>query len=117
MKMIDFSMRRFLFLLLCSILSCFILYKVYQFISPSDYNSVKTYKVSDGWGYQIIIKEKVLIDQPFIPGLPGIKAFPDKKSAAKTGKIVLERLLNHQSPTITKEDIKEIGLDSSGNIK
>jgi hypothetical protein len=77
---------------------------------------VKTYKVSDGWGYQIIIKEKVLIDQPFIPGLPGKKAFPDKKSAARTGKIVLERLINHQSPTITKEDFKEIGLDSSGNI-
>jgi hypothetical protein len=112
--MINLTKKRFLYTLLFTVLSLFVLYEVCHYFSPADSNRVKTYQVSGGWGYQIIIKNKVLIDQPFIPGLPGKLAFPDKKSAAKTGKIVLQRLLNHQSPTITEEDIKEMGIDVSG---
>lgn len=113
--MIKFTKKRLLFTLLFTVLSLLVLYKVCEYYSSADSNRVKTYAVAGGWGYQIIINNKVLIDQPFIPGLPGKLAFPDKKSAAKTGKIVLQRLLHHQSPSITKEDLKEMGIDVSGN--
>jgi hypothetical protein len=117
MKTIDKSKGRILYPLLFSILSIVILYNIFQYISPADDYRVKTYKVSDGWGYQILRKDRVIIDQPFIPVLAGKKAFPDKKSASKAGKIVKERLDNHQLPALTIEDIKEIGLDGDGNKK
>jgi hypothetical protein len=113
---IDKSKGRILYLLLFIVLLFLLVYSIFQFTSPSDSIMVKTYKISDGWGYKIIIKDKVFINQPFIPVLPGKNAFPDKKSALKAGKIVKEKLINHQRPSLTKEDIKEIGLDSLGNL-
>ena len=73
---------------------------------------VKTYRVTDGWGYQILVNSKVYIDQPFIPVLQGRIPFPDRKSARLTGKIVMQKLENHRLPAITREDIHRLGLDN-----
>lgn len=59
--------------------------------------------------------DKVIIDQPFIPVIPGKKAFPDRKTAAKAGRLVRERMMNKEIPALKKEDLNEIGLDNSGN--
>jgi len=80
-------------------------------MSSSD-NKVIPYKVSGGWGYQIKHNEKVYIDQPFIPLISGKHAFPDRKSARKTGKLVLKRLKEQKVPVISFDDLHKLGLDS-----
>jgi len=115
--MIDKSKGRILYPLLFAIFSIVILYCSFQYFSPSDNYKVKTVEVSDGWGYQILRNDTVIINQPFIPVLAGKRVFPDKKSALKAGTIVKDRLNNHQLPALTKEDIEKIGLDGSGNKK
>jgi hypothetical protein len=83
-------------------------------LSSSGNDKVIPYKVSGGWGYQIEHNEKVYIDQPFIPLISGKHAFPDRKSARKTGKLVLKRLKEQKLPVISYDDLHKLGLDSIG---
>jgi hypothetical protein len=114
MKQTDKRKWRIQYPLFFILLSAFLVYTIIHRTSASDQVKVKTYQVSEGWGYRIIIKDKVFIDQPFIPVLPGKKAFPDKKSAFKAGNIVKQKLISRKLPALTKEDIEELGLDSLG---
>jgi hypothetical protein len=72
---------------------------------------IRTYQVQEGWGYRILLKDKVYIDQPFIPVVQGKVAFPDKRSAHRAAKLVKQKLVNHKLPALTKEDLKKLGLD------
>jgi hypothetical protein len=78
---------------------------------------VKTFRVTGGWGYAVDVKGKNFIYQPFIPGLTGNKPFPDKNTARKAGNLVMTRLEKGQLPSLSKEDIQSLGLDSLGNAR
>jgi hypothetical protein len=69
---------------------------------------VSLFKSGDGWGYDILKKEKVYIHQPFIPAIKGQYPFRDKRSAKKTGRLVIRKIKNHKSPAVTKAEIKSI---------
>lgn len=69
---------------------------------------VELYKSGDGWGYDILKKEKVYIHQPFMPAVEGEVPFPDKKSAGKAGRLVIKKIRNRELPSITQEEIKAI---------
>ena len=108
---------RILVLLSSAVVVLIVLLVYFSFLqSPSpDIYKVKTFRVSGGWGYTITRDNAEYIYQPFIPGVSGKKAFPDKKHAAQAGKIVKEKLLDHEIPFFTREDLRKIGLDSLGN--
>ena len=67
-----------------------------------------------GWGYNILIGEKVVIHQPYIPAVPGEKAFPDKQSARRVAKLVMGKINRGESPSVTLEDL--FPGDSKGNF-
>lgn len=92
-------------------------YFVVKELRSADTCRVVTFQVPGGWGYKIKIKGKVFINQPFIPVFPGKNPFPNKRSAKKVGTIVKEKLIHHQRPALTAEDIRKTGLDSSGHLK
>ena len=69
---------------------------------------VELYKSREGWGYDILIKEKVHIHQPFMPAVEGEVPFPDKKSAKKTGRLVVKKIRDHKSPSVTIEELQSI---------
>jgi hypothetical protein len=103
-----------LFFILITSLLAYIIFKN----SSEDHGvKVETYKVSDGWGYQIKVNDKVFIDQPFIPVIAGNKPFPSRSTALKAGKIMKQRLIDRKMPSLTKEDFIMIGIDSLGNVK
>jgi energy-coupling factor transporter transmembrane protein EcfT len=109
--------KRFLRILLPLFLILFLLlgFVIIQFTQPFGIYKVETFRISDGWGYRVKIDNKDFIYQPFIPGIPGKKTFPDKKTAARAGNIVKKKLINHKVPNLTKEDIHKIGIDNLGN--
>lgn len=66
------------------------------------------FKSGDGWGYDILKKEKTYIHQPYMPAVEGQVPFKDKRSAKKTGRLVIKKIRKHKSPAVTKEEIREI---------
>ena len=66
------------------------------------------FRSGNGWGYDILRKEKVYIHQPFMPAVEGEVPFRDKKSARKTGRLVMKKFRKHQLPAVSKEEIKSI---------
>ena len=69
---------------------------------------VEIYKSGDGWGYDILKKEKVYIHQPFVPAVEGEVPFPDRKSAKETGRLVIKKIRNNESPALTKKEVQSI---------
>ena len=63
-------------------------------------------EVKGGWGYEIKIKQKVLIYQPYIPVINGERPFPNKESAEQVGKLVLKRLTHKAHFAVTEEDLR-----------
>jgi hypothetical protein len=62
----------------------------------------------NGWGYDVVHKKKIIIHQPFMPGVSGQVAFKDKSSARKTGLLVVRKLKNRQLPTITQFELDSL---------
>jgi hypothetical protein len=69
---------------------------------------IEVFKSGDGWGYDITKKNKTYIHQPFIPAIEGEIPFSDKRSARKTGRLVIKKIRSHKSPAVTSEEIKSI---------
>ncbi len=71
---------------------------------------VELFKVDNGWGYEIELAGETYIHQPFIPSIQSIKPFPSKKLAKKTAYLVIKKLKHGELPTLTIEDINNLGL-------
>ena len=69
---------------------------------------VSLFKSGDGWGYDISKKDKIYIHQPYMPVVEGQVPFQDKRSARKTGRLVIKKIRNHKSPAITKEELESV---------
>jgi hypothetical protein len=78
--------------------------------TPTIHYDLRVVKNEQGWGYEIRRNNHPFIYQEYIPAIEGRKAFLDKRSAKKTGRLVLLKLQHNQLPTVTKEELKEIGV-------
>jgi hypothetical protein len=66
---------------------------------------IQTIKTNKGWGYMITNDKKILIKQTIIPVISQIKSFKTESDALKVGNLVLQKLNNNLSPTVTKKDL------------
>jgi len=66
---------------------------------------VKSIKINDGWGYTISINNKIVIKQTVIPTASNQISFKTQSDALKVGNLVLERIKQNLSPTVTKNDL------------
>lgn len=62
-------------------------------------------KTPSGWGYYIINNEKIIIKQTVIPVISKNKSFRTEEEALKVGNLVLQKLKDDLSPTVTKKDL------------
>ena len=93
--------------LLNSIKTAFLLSFLVFFISCNnkDTLSLESIKTETGWGYVIKNKEQIIIRQSIIPVIANKKSFENEQEALKVGNLVLQKLKNNNSPTITKKDL------------
>jgi Domain of unknown function (DUF4907) len=71
---------------------------------------VNPIQTSYGWGYNILADGKIYIHQEFVPALPGKQSFKSKDEALKVGHKVLSKITANQLPTITVEELKQMGI-------
>ena len=67
-------------------------------------------KKKDGWGYQIKVNNKSIIQQETIPGIAGYKPFINEEEALKAGRLVLEKLKNGKLPTLNTGDLDAMNI-------
>ncbi|MBL0184047.1 MAG: DUF4907 domain-containing protein [Chitinophagaceae bacterium] len=66
---------------------------------------------NNSFGYSIYADGNLYIQQNTIPAITGTKGFEDTASAAKTARLVIEKIKQGEiPPTITIHDLKKIGL-------
>ncbi len=75
--------------------------------SPFEMEVINTQK---GYGYDILYNQKRIITQETIPALPGVRTFSDSLSAAKVGNLVVQKLNNMESPSVTIDELTAIGI-------
>ena len=78
---------------------------------------VNVFVSEGGWGYDILSNNKTIIHQPFMPVVNGQVTFRDKYSAEKAGRLVMKKLQNNQSPTISREELNSLCLMSLKTTK
>lgn len=69
---------------------------------------LRVIRSGNGWGYDITVNNRPYIHQPFIPAVEGNIPFSDRKTARKTGRIVIQRLKDHKPPGLTREEVEKI---------
>lgn len=84
-----------------------ILFLILQIVSCTKKDNFKTesFKTNSGWGYSISYKEKIIIKQSIIPVINDSKSFSTEQDALKTANLVVEKLKQNLSPTVTKNEL------------
>jgi hypothetical protein len=68
----------------------------------------RTFKVANGWGYDILVNDSILIHQESIPVLQANQVFKNKEQAEQTAELVVRKLKKGLHPTLTKFDLDKI---------
>ncbi|WP_420148942.1 DUF4907 domain-containing protein [Spirosoma sp.] len=84
---------------------------VYQFyVKQPDYQ-VQVFTTPGGWGYDILINNKLFIHQPTIPGQSGTVGFASQEQARRVGERVVERVQETKAlPTLTNDELRQLGV-------
>ncbi|QSW90584.1 MULTISPECIES: DUF4907 domain-containing protein [Flavobacterium] len=65
----------------------------------------ESFQTNTGWGYSIAYKDQIIIRQSIIPAISENKSFSTEEDALKTADLVVEKLKEHTSPTVTKNEL------------
>lgn len=71
--------------------------------SSKDELSYKCFHTQNGWGYDILVNNQIIIHQPFIPGQSGINGFPTEKEAGADAQSVIEKIKSGTFPLIKRK--------------
>ncbi|MEH6681726.1 MAG: DUF4907 domain-containing protein [Sediminicola sp.] len=64
-----------------------------------------------GYGYRIWARERLLLQQGFIPGISGNLPFRSPKEAQKVADFVKTRLEEHKDPRVLKADLEKMAIN------
>lgn len=89
----------------------FFVYKKFIYHPPRVQVRVVTFQSSLGWGYNITVNDSVFIHQDFIPAIQGKKGFVTQNDAAKTGNLVLDKIKNKRSPSVSLRELDSLHIN------
>lgn len=73
--------------------------------SKKEILQAESIKTESGWGYTISYKDKILIKQTIIPVISETKSFSSEDDALKVASLVVQKLNQNRSPSVTKNDL------------
>lgn len=69
------------------------------------------YNSAQGWGYDVLTdNRKIVIHQPFIPGISGTRGFPKEEQARAAAQIVIENIKSGGMPSLTHQQLQQLGV-------
>lgn len=68
----------------------------------------RVFKVVNGWGYDILVNDTVVIHQESVPVMENQQPFVKKEDAIQTAELVIQKLKNGEPPSLTKFDLEKI---------
>jgi Domain of unknown function (DUF4907) len=68
----------------------------------------KIFRVTNGWGYDILVNDKLLIHQESVPAKRGQNGFAQKEQAQKTANLVINKIERGLNPALTTFEIEQI---------
>lgn len=69
------------------------------------------YNSAQGWGYDVLTdNRKIVIHQPFIPGISGTRGFPKEEQARAAAQIVIENIKSGGMPSLTRQQLQQLGV-------
>lgn len=77
-------------------------------LPPSPFRMEVITTENGGYGYEIYERDKVIISQPYIPAVSGIKSFQTKEEAERVGQLVLDRIEMGVDFYISFDDLKRL---------
>ena len=80
---------------------------------PSNYQVEVITFGKESFGYQINYKGKLFIKQEYIPAIPCKKYFQTEANAKAIGDLMIEKIEKKESPSINKNDLVELGIDTN----
>ncbi len=70
--------------------------------------TARVFHSSNGWGYDILVDNKLFIRQESIPSLPEKKGFVNKQQAKQTAQLIINKMKRGEFPTVTTFEIERI---------
>lgn len=67
-----------------------------------------TFKTQSGWGYDILVKNKIIIHQENIPALAEDRGFTTQQQAYRAAGIVSEKLSSGKMPSLSVTEVQSI---------
>ncbi|GAB4395241.1 MAG: hypothetical protein OHK0053_01310 [Microscillaceae bacterium] len=78
--------------------------------------TLEVISVGPGWGYQIMYNHKIVIHQPYVPGLASKRVFASKSLACEMGARVLFKIKNGKHPSITYKDFYQMQIQENEDL-
>lgn len=68
--------------------------------------SYNCYKTERGWGYDVLVNDRIIIHQPFIPGKQGLDGFSTEKEAGTDAQTVIEKIKSGEHPLFGQKQLQ-----------
>ncbi len=68
------------------------------------------FKMSQGWGYDIMAGDRKYIHQIQIPGIAGRPPFASQEEALKTGRLVVYKITHDIMPAVSAAELDSLGV-------
>lgn len=88
-----------------------LLFFIYKKFLPEKRFTVKTIALKQGWGFDILKEDKILIHQEIIPSVAGKKSFATQADAEKVAELMVHKLQKNKGgglPFITQQDLDSL---------
>jgi hypothetical protein len=78
--------------------------------SPKKGLSYNCFKTEKGWGYDVLVNDRIIIHQPFIPGAQGTNGFSTEEAAGDDAKSVIEKIKSGEYPLFQHQQLQRPGV-------
>ena len=73
--------------------------------------TTKSFQTENGWGYDVLINDTVLIHQDVVPGAPGNNGFKTEAQALLVGKLVVDKMNKSKNiPAVRPRELDSLGI-------
>jgi hypothetical protein len=76
--------------------------------NPAQKINYNLFHKASGWGYDILVNDKLFIHQEYIPVVANKKGFATETEAKKTARLVINKLKNNKMPTLNYAEVNQI---------